>query len=346
MTKMNNTSKLSEGWVTNFKHNPFLKARIKLSAYYCAGILILIVILNLGIYGLFVSDVPDKFESKLPPQERDIIDQAGDRLEIVLLITDSLMIILSIAFGYYFAGKTLKPIEISYKKQKTFIADAAHELRTPLTVMKTGAETILSGESDKQKYRKLIQDSLGEIDFLSGLVDDLLFLSRNDAIKNVVFEKLDLGKLAQQQIKIMGTYAKSKHIVLAAEIQKEVITDGDKNQLRRLLANLIKNAIDYNKPLGMVVLTVKQTRELCIIKVADTGNGIANEDLPYVFDRFYKADSSRSKSGNSTGLGLPIVQEIVKQHRGTIRIDSEFDKSTIVTITFPTYLHKILIFIY
>ena len=318
-------------WVTNSKDKPFLKARLKLTTYYTVGVVIILIIVNLGVYGLFVNDITESIENKSFTYEEDILD----RLETIIFTVNGFVTFVVIGLCYYLAGKTLKPLEEVFKRQKKFIADAAHELRTPLTVMKTGAETILESNSSKEDYQKLAKDSLEEINFLSSMVDDLLFLAGNDDVKKVEFEKLDLGKLVLQQTNLMETYAKKKKVTLLKNITDELFIMGNKIYVKRLVVNLLKNAIDYNNPNGKVNVFINKNKQFIEFKIADTGIGIAQKDLPNIFDRFYKVDQARTRQSGGAGLGLSIVKEIVEIHAAQISIESKLNKGTTVTILFP-----------
>lgn len=338
---MANISKQFARLVTNFKNKPFLKARFKLTIYYTIGVFIILLIFSLAVYGLFSKNISSNLEYEGSNQEKNanvelqIINKAQEQLQYILFTVDGLVIILIIIFSYYLSGKTLKPIEIAYKRQKKFVADTAHELRTPLAVMKTGAEATLIGDNGKEEYKKLTQDSLEEINILSSIVDDLLFLARSDDLKKVEFSKFDLGKLTHKQIELMKPYASKKNVSLRNNIQGEFQIDGNKIYLKRLLVNLIKNAIDYNKPQGEVVVSLQKKKQQIKLKIADTGIGISKNDLEHIFDRFYKADRARVKQSSGAGLGLSIVKEIVNLHYGKINIKSKFNVGTKVIIHFP-----------
>ncbi|HUC20388.1 MAG TPA: HAMP domain-containing sensor histidine kinase [Candidatus Polarisedimenticolaceae bacterium] len=321
---------------TSFRANPFVSARLKLTAHYIIGMVALLAIFNLGVYGLFISDLPDKFELALSPSQRHIIDQAGERLEKTLLLVDGLMIVVVAGFGYYLAGRTLRPIEVMYGRQRKFIADAAHELRTPLTVMKTGAESVLAGPTLAEDYKKLIHESLEEVDYMSATVDDLLFLARNDQPKKPEFTKVDLQKVVQQQVELMRAYADRKDVRMEYDGEDGVYIFGNLPHLKRLLANLLQNAIDYNRPKGIVTVRLDNIKQGVRLAVEDTGIGIAGDDLVRIFDRFYKADQAR-KHQSGAGLGLAIVQEIVTAHGGQIEVHSQPGKGTSVAVTFPPY---------
>ena len=329
---MNNIFKQFAEWVTNLKDKPFLKARLKLTIYYTVGIVVILIIVNLGVYGFFVSDIPETIENK---SSAIYEEEIRDRLETIIFTVNGFVILVVIGLSYYFAGKTLKPLEQVFKRQRKFIADAAHELRTPLTVMKTGAETILATSNNKYDYKKLLKDSLEEINFLSSIVDDLLFLAGNDDLKKVEFEKLDLGKLVRQQINLMETYSKKKGVSMLGNIKDEFFINGNKAYIKRLVINLLKNAIDYNNPNGKVNVFINKNKQFIELTIIDTGIGIAQKDLPNIFERFYKVDQARTKQSGGAGLGLSIVKEIVEIHAAQISIESKLNKGTTITILFP-----------
>ncbi len=341
---MNNISKQFAPWAINFRNNPFLRARLKLTAYYTAGVCIILIIFSLAVYGLFVKNITSNFEYDGPGFENEanvetqIIDKAQDQLQTILITIDAMIVLLIAGFSYYLAGKTLQPIESSYMRQKKFVADAAHELRTPLTVMKTGAEAVLSGDNSKEEYKKIVRDSLEEINYLSAMVDDLLFLAKSDNSRKTEFSSFNFSGLIHRQIELMRPCAEKKSIAVASEVQEELYMNGNKACLKRLLANLIKNAIDHNKPHGKITVSLKKNKNLTVLKIADTGIGIAESDLKHVFDRFYKAEHSHAKQSGGAGLGLSIAQEIVKLHRGTIDIKSKLNQGTEVVISLPVGL--------
>ncbi len=341
MTIMKNISKRFAGSAINFRNNPFFRARLKLTTIYSAGVFALLVVFSLAIYSFFSKNITSNLEYNGQDQEESqnielqVIQRAKDQLLAVLLTVDGLVIVLVAGMSYYLAGKTLRPIEESYEKQKKFVADAAHELRTPLAVIKTGAETLLMGGARENEYEKFTRDSLEEINFLTALANDLLFLTRGDSFKKNEFEKIDIGLIAKKQAALMREYAKNKQVDLEDDIGGDFHIQGSKPDVKRLLANLIKNAIDYNKPGGKVIVFAGAEKNQVVLKITDNGMGIAQKDLSRVFDRFYKVDMARVKTASGAGLGLAIAKEIVDSHGGKMEIESKLGKGTEITIFFP-----------
>ena len=337
----------------NFKNNPFKKARIELTLTYVTIIVVILTLFSVALYLLFVEDVVDNivgygvFENADRGYEEEhsvdndlnisvesrlyYVNRANEKLVRILMFLDSIILIITIIFSYYFSGKTLKPIEQMYKKQNKFIADAAHEFRTPLTVLKTGAEATLAGKNEIKLYQKLAKDFITEIDELTIIINDLLFLSQSNFEKKHVFENFDLSDLLKQQALFLDGYASMKKIKLDYDIDENIFLIGSQAQIKRLITNLVKNAIDYNKSDGSVFIKLKKQNTHIIMEVNDDGIGMNKEDKEHMFDRFYKADKSR-KGGS--GLGLSIVKEIIKNHNAQIKIESKPDKGTRISVIF------------
>lgn len=324
----------------NLKDNAFLKARLKLTFFYAISIIVLLISFSIALYFLFSGIAQRNLEfeddKNLAKIEQNIINKSNDRLERILLVTDSGIIIAATVLGYSLAGKTLKPIQISVEKQKRFVADSAHELRTPLTIMKIGMEaTLASKKQTLHDYKALNKDLLTEIDNLINLSNNLLFLANSDTKKQTAnFEKLDLSLICLNQIKFMEKYAINKEVQIISDIKDKYYVEGDKEKLNRMIANLLKNSIDYNLKGGSVILSIENVEHNIILKITDTGMGIDQNDLKHVFERFYKADKSRNISESGAGLGLSIVKEIADIHKIHINIKSDIDKGTTIILTF------------
>jgi two-component system sensor histidine kinase CiaH len=325
---------------TNSKNNTFLKARLKLTFFYASSIIVLLAAFSIAAYflfsGLAKSNLEYEEDKNLAEVEQNTIDKSIDRLGTILLITDCGVIIVSAVLGYYLAGKTLAPIQESLEKQKRFVADSAHELRTPLTIMKTGIEaTTGSKKQTLADYKELNDDLLEEINKLINLSNNLLFLANNDTKKQAVnFGKVDLSAICLNQVKFIEKYATDKGIKIISDIKSKYFVEGDNEKLNRMVANLLKNSIDYNIKSGKVFLSVERINSSTILKITDTGIGINQDDLSHIFERFYKADKSRNIPESGAGLGLSIVKQIADLHKAPINIKSEVGKGTTITLTF------------
>ena len=267
------------------------------------------------------------------------MNDAINRLKLVLIFTDIGIILIISGLAYFLAGKTLQPIKRSLDEQKRFVSDSAHELRTPLSIMKTGIETMAIEKNQTLKdYKDLNGDLLEEVDKLIDMSNDLLFLARSDSVKpENNHDKINLSSICSNQIKSIKVYANSKGVSLNEDIKKALYIIGNADQINRLVANLLKNAIDYNRKNGEVLLLLKKYKHSIVLTVKDMGIGIALNEQKHIFERFYKVDKARSIYEGGSGLGLSIVKEIVDFHNGTIKISSELGKGTEVIVSFHPF---------
>lgn len=227
-------------------------------------------------------------------------------------------------------------LERSFEEIRRFTADAAHELRTPLTVMRNEAEVALRAPREPEQYRRVLENQLEEIERLARMAEQLLFLCRGDTglmpvARNVVM----LHELVHDVTDAVRVVAEQKQVTLSVKSMPPCRVRGDGDQLRRLFFNLIDNAIKFTPAGGSVVVEGNQIDGQARILVSDTGIGIAPEDLPHVFERFYRVDPARGRERDGTGLGLAIARSIVEAHGGEISIESTTHRGTRVTLSLP-----------
>jgi len=214
-------------------------------------------------------------------------------------------------------NSTFARLETAFAQQKQFAADAAHELRTPVTVMLTQTQTALSRERDAAGYRQAVEACQRAAQRMRRLIGSLLELTRFDAGQEVLKRmKFDLAGTVAEGMESVRTLAAERQVKMVAETKPVEIT-GDPERLAQVVLNLLTNAIQFNQPGGEVRLKLEVSGGLAVLHVVDTGRGIAAEDLPHVFERFYRAEKSRTGAGNS-GLGLAICRAIVEAHGGSI----------------------------
>jgi signal transduction histidine kinase len=256
---------------------------------------------------------------------------------ILLMYANGVILMLSGAAGYFLAGKTLKPIEEAMEEQERFVSDASHELRTPLTALKTSIEVALREKNMTAREAKtVLKSSLEEVDDLESLASGLLSLTQAPRLENKsASETVDLSKVLENAFKKVRPLARKKKIHLETEIE-HIALDGDRAGLEKIAVILLDNAIKYTPVGGRVSITTAQDKKHVTIVFQDTGVGIPKEDLPHVFDRFYRVDSSRSKAEVSGfGLGLSIAKQIIDQHKGSISVSSAVGEGTTFTIKLP-----------
>ena len=230
----------------------------------------------------------------------------------------------------------LEKIEKSFATQRHFMQDISHELRTPLTILKGELEVALKRDRSQDEYSSILRSNLEEINNINRIVENLLMLLRFDtgeaALKK---ESVDAVMLLESVINDLRVIAAQKSLTINFSYSgsEKIILQADKEKLRRAFINIVDNAIKYTPQKGVISVVLEKEREDVKIVFKDSGIGIAKEDLPFIFDRFYRADKSRSDS--SFGLGLSIVKSIVESHHGTIKADSEPGEGTTFTIRLP-----------
>ena len=240
--------------------------------------------------------------------------------------------------GYVMAGRAILPMKEAYDKQKQFAADASHELRTPLAVIMASADFLLADPSIQEPFLKeVLGDLKSEVKKMSKLVSDLLMVARSDnnALK-VKFQRLDLGKLLEQNVRMMTPLAGKKEIALQGENFRKANILADEQKIKQLILILVDNAIKYTPQGGKVIVRQENSDVThAIFSVQDSGIGIAPEDKEKIFDRFYRVDKARSREMGGNGLGLAIAMEILKLHKGKIFVDSELNVGTKFTVELP-----------
>jgi heavy metal sensor kinase len=230
----------------------------------------------------------------------------------------------------------LDSIQNSMEAQKRFTSDVSHEIRSPLTSLRGGMEVALRKKRSPEEYEELLRSNLSDIIRLSRIADDLLFLSKAD--NNIVelrrhwFDVNQLLKGIVERVRYQG-------LSLVEKYEGNLEFYGDSNILEQAFSNLINNAIKYTPPGGTVTVMTQKEDDSIKIVVSDTGIGIPENEIPHVFDRFYRVDKERSRKMGGTGLGLAITRWIVSAHNGKIIVKSTVGSGTDFIVTFPKVSH-------
>lgn len=261
---------------------------------------------------------------------------------MALILLGVLALILATIIGHIMAGRAIVPMKEAYERQKQFAADASHELRTPLAVVMASADLLLADKSIQNPLlREVIQDLKGEVKKMSKLVSDLLTVARSDnnALK-IKIQKLDLGDLLNQNIRMMTPLAEKKNISLSGVNIQECFIQGDEQKIKQLILILVDNAIKYTTDGGKVTVAIEKiTEDSVSFSVQDSGIGIAPEDQERIFDRFFRVDKARSREMGGNGLGLSIATEILRLHDGKISVSSELGVGTKFTVELKNVLN-------
>ena len=231
----------------------------------------------------------------------------------------------------------LERLEAAFKKITQFTADASHELRTPVAVMRTRAELALRKARSTEEYQEVISEVLAELEKTSALIEQLMFLARADSGGQTMnFTPTNVGEILREACHQGSALAEAKQIGFQENIVGEPMwIKGDATSLRRLFLILIDNAVKYTPASGKVEVSLHRNDGFAVAEVRDTGIGIAQTDLPNVFERFYRADKARTRELGGVGLGLSIGRWITEVHLGTIAVQSAPGRGSIFQVRLP-----------
>ncbi len=233
-------------------------------------------------------------------------------------------------------NELLARVNRSFAGLREFTADASHELRTPLAIIRGEADVALSQPRTSMEYQETLAIVRDEARRLSRIVDDMLALARADAGgQQLRREELYLNDLVEECCRAVQTLAASKSITVLSEALPDIEFCGDEELLRRMILNLLDNAIKYTPPGGSVRLELHETPTHIQLSVIDNGIGIPAEAVAQVFDRFYRVDKARSRAEGGSGLGLPIVKWVAEAHHGTVKLESHADIGSRFVVELP-----------
>jgi len=338
----------------------FENARLKLTAWYLVIIMTISVLFSFTIYSSINSELTrfERMQIKLQEDIREgetlplppaggrfihigrpdpkFIQASRNRLIMELGIINLSILFLSGAAGYFLAGRTLRPIKKMVDEQKRFITDASHELRTPITALRSEIEVALRNKSlSLPDAKKLLVSNLEEVVSLQSLSDNLLELAQNGKlIDPKEMKEVSLLTVVKAAIKKVQPLAGKKKISIT-NLVKERKMQGISQQLTEVFVILLDNAIKYSPEKSTITIVSKGKDKNVTVSVIDEGIGIDPQDLPHIFERFYRASKSRDKRYIAGyGLGLSIAKKIVEAHHGTILVESKIDKGTTFKLVF------------
>ena len=236
-------------------------------------------------------------------------------------------------------NEMMSRLEKSFAQMRQFSSDASHELRTPLTVLKGQSELVLTKPRSKAEYQEVLSSNLEEINYMSRILEDLLTLSKGDE-REVSLEKepVELGNIIEEVSRQGEIFADEKDVKIILAYLEPVTILGDAHRLKQMIWILLHNAVKFTPSGGEIKITLQDLDDTVYFTIKDTGIGIPEQDLPRIFDRFYRVDKARSRIEGGSGLGLAICKYIVDRHYGIIDVESKLGEGTKFKIRFPKYV--------
>lgn len=333
------------------------KPSLKLAGLYLAIIMFISLFFSANVYQLSLQEFNRGFEEPgttrtingLPDSgiiemlQQQLLDERNQRFAAAkqrvltrLVITNVVILVGGGFLSYYLARRTLKPIEEAHEAQSRFTADASHELRTPIAAMQSETEVALMDPKLTLAHAKeRLQSNLEELGKLTVLSDGLLRLAQLDN-NNLRGHDVSLDAVLQQALDRVMPLAEKKHILISSSGGKGLTVQGDTVSLAEALIILLDNAVKYSPEKTEVTVSATKGQKHISITVQDHGTGIKATELPYIFERFYRADTARSKQQtNGYGLGLAIAKTIIDRHNGKITVHSSPGKGSQFTIQLP-----------
>jgi two-component system sensor histidine kinase CiaH len=330
----------------------FRSATFRLTLSYLGILMSISILFSVVLYNISAHEIHTDLRRQLPYfQQYQMDDSFGQgfqgyvlqqetisehRLQLQLILVNLVILVAAGAASYWLARRSLRPIEDALEAQSRFTADASHELRTPLTAMKSEIEVALRNPKlSPIDTREVLVSNLEEISKLEALSNGLLRLAQHGNEDGESFAPVSLAKISSDAVTRMETAIRRRPVTVYNEVEPTIVW-GDAQHLTEVLAILLDNAIKYSPPKSPITLSSHVQGNFAYLEVKDEGLGIDELDLPHIFDRFYRAESSRTKEQTGGyGLGLSIAQKISELHGGSIEASSEVGKGSIFTIKLP-----------
>ncbi len=220
--------------------------------------------------------------------------------------------------------------------RRRFVSDASHELKTPLAAIRLLSDSILQTENmDPEMTREFVSDIGHEAERLSRITEDLLLLTRLDSGVLPHADPEDVGEVLERVLRMIELLAEERGITITSQAEDGCCVRATQDEIQQVIYNLLDNAVKYSRDWGKVEVSLRRDNGWVVFTVADNGVGIPVEDLPRIFERFYRVDKARSREAGGTGLGLSIVREMVKRRKGTITAANRVEGGAIFTVCWP-----------
>lgn len=326
--------------LSGYRLDAFYQARVRLTVLYVLLSLFLLTIFSMAAMKAeeqaltrvqqAVSQPNQPFRTKVIEERLEIFDQQfKDRL----ILFDGLLLAVACLGSFWLSGVTLQPIHEMVKQQEDFAAEASHELRTPLSTISMEIEAFKRTQKANKSVLQMTNSIQEEVLRMKQMVDGLLILVRtNETSSQSNWKEMDLDEIVHESCVQIGSLAKSKQIKLKMSLVP-VKLRGVRDQIKQIFLILLDNAVKYTPAKGQIQVDMKVNSRKVSVSITDTGIGIPKEDLPHIFERFYRSKVSGSHEG--TGLGLAIAQRLVRAHLGTIKAVSSGQKGATFIVELP-----------
>ncbi len=332
-------------WVTasrrNYQSNIFTRTWWNIVIFHTFFVLVMVIVFGYVLYytklNLF-STVNNMLDVIIQGGTVDaaLITRTSSALDRINFLVLSSMVFFAAITGVLAAHITLVPTRNEFAQRKKFITAVAHELRTPLAVLRTSNEVALYDVYDTESVRSTLEENIEETKHMANILNNLVIFSRVETEESLSFERVDLNTVLQSVGKKLEKFADKHAVTLAIEHSELPLISANLTAIEQIFYNLIKNAIIYSKPEGGTVNTkVTATATHVTIAITDNGIGMSQRNLKHIFEPFFRINPDSSPSAAGTGLGLALVLEIMKIHKGTIQVESQEGIGTTFTLQFP-----------
>lgn len=326
----------------------FETATLKLTGWYLLIIMVISLLFSGLVYQSALGEVNtrlEQFGQRLPPEfdnspqsrfqsiQQAQTEEAAHNILVNLVYINCLILAAGGVASYLMARRTLAPIQEAHEAESRFVSDASHELRTPLAVMKTELEVALKDANLSQSDMKaLLESNLEEVNKLAKLSQTLLTLSKMD-FGNLVHEGVPFKEVVTS---VIDRYDKDRKRIKVKQTGRQLTLDAHRPSIEELFTVLIHNALKYSPAGSPITISLGRRNQKAEFVISNAGKGISQDDLPFIFDRFYRADNARSTSASTSfGLGLSLAKTIVQLHHGELSATSAPDKMTTFTVLLP-----------
>ncbi len=232
-------------------------------------------------------------------------------------------------------------LQTTEEVRRRFVSDASHELKTPLASIRLLTDSILQTDGmDPATVRDFVSDIGEEADRLTRISEKLLTLTRMDSAVAVETAPVEVAPVVEKVVHMLSPLAKESAVTVETCLEADCVVQATQDDLYQIAFNLVENAVKYNVPGGRVMVGLRAMGDLVLLTVEDTGVGIPEEDLPKVFDRFYRVDKARSRAAGGTGLGLSIVKDTARQHGGAVTVRRREEGGTCFQVAFPRWTEE------